>query len=76
MLMRQTSKHRQTQCLLDLSNNAINNSAYKRIILGGDYNCALPDSATLTSVEEVPPRTKLEGVISEFNSIHDLVDVW
>lgn len=39
--MRQTSKHRQIQCLNDLSNNVINNSANEKIIFGGDYNCAL-----------------------------------
>ena len=43
MFMRQTSKHRQIQCLRDLSNNVINNSANKKIILGGDYNCGLCD---------------------------------
>ena len=32
MFKRQTSKHRQIQCLRDLSNNVINNSANKKII--------------------------------------------
>jgi len=65
----------QTQFLRDLSNNVINHYANEKVILGGDFNCALLDFDKRGGRSIAHKK----GVITEFNSllnIHDLVDLW
>ena len=65
----------QVHFLRDLSNSVLNNYANEKVVLGGDFNCALNelDKRGGRSVE------LKKAVIQEINNLintHDLIDTW
>ena len=67
----------QVHFLRDLSNTILNTYANERLVLGGDFNCALNkfDKQGGRSIE----HTHTKKVIQEMNHLintHDLIDTW
>ena len=65
----------QVQFLRDLSHSTLNQYANEKVVLGGDFNCALNDLDKCGGRSFEHKRT----VINEMNTLlttHDLVDMW